>query len=364
MSSFAYSVRPAAAADSATITELVRAAYAQWVPLLGREPLPMTVDYARAVREHRFDLLFAGERLAALVETTPREDHLLIINLAVAPDLQHQGLGRRLLDHAESVAASAGLGVVKLYTHERFERNITVYGRFGYAVERMEPGIDGQIVHMAKRLGLADAPPGGVRICVFGDSFVQGVGDNAGLGWVGRLALRARGQGVDLTCYNLGVRRDSSADLLARWTGEAAARLPDGCESRLVFAFGVNDSWELGGAPRLGIDESLRNAAAILERAAASCPTLVIGPLPVTGAEGRDQRIEALSGRLGELCGDRGVPFFDAIPFAASIQPTWRAEAEAGDGIHPNARSYAALADAIGDWAPWNYAVSGYLGRN
>ncbi len=51
MSSFAYSVRPAAAADSATITELVRAAYAQWVPLLGREPLPMTVDYARAVRE-------------------------------------------------------------------------------------------------------------------------------------------------------------------------------------------------------------------------------------------------------------------------------------------------------------------------
>ena len=357
MSSFAYRVRPAVAADSATITELVRAAYAQWVPLLGREPLPMTVDYDKVVHEHRFELLFAGERLVALIETAPREGHLLILNLAIAPDLQHQGLGRRLLGHAEGVAASAGLGVVKLYTHERFERNIALYGRFGYAVERLEPGFDGQIVHMAKRLERVDAPPGGVRLCVFGDSFVQGVGDDAGLGWVGRLAIRARGQGVDLTCYDLGVRRDSSADLEARWAGEAAARLPEECERRLVFAFGVNDCWELGGAPRLDSEESLRNAAAILEWAAALCPTLVIGPLPVTADEGRDRRIEALSGRLGELCGAWGVPFFSAVPFAASILPIWRAEAQAGDGIHPNARSYAALADAIGDWVPWRTLI-------
>ncbi len=41
------------------------------VPVIGREPVPMTADYAQAVRLHSFDLLEREGALVALVETIP-----------------------------------------------------------------------------------------------------------------------------------------------------------------------------------------------------------------------------------------------------------------------------------------------------
>ena len=56
-----------------------------------------------------------------------------------------------------------------------------------------------------------------MRILAFGDSFVAGVGDPAHQGWLGR-ALAGR---PEVTLYNLGVRRDTSADIARRWLAEA-----------------------------------------------------------------------------------------------------------------------------------------------
>src|SRR3954451_17927814 len=67
---------------------------------------------------------------------------------------------------------------------------------------------------------------GPIRLCFFADSFVNGTGDDACLGWVGRACAAGRRNGVDLTCYNLGIRGDTSADVLRRWEHEAQARLP------------------------------------------------------------------------------------------------------------------------------------------
>ncbi len=140
-------------ADAMAIRRLTREAYAKWVPVLGREPLPMTADYEAAVREHRFDLLFAGGTLAALIETALEPDHLLIVNVAVAPAHQGRGHGRRLLAHAEGIAASHGHGLVRLYTNKRLTANIALYGRLGYTVDREAPFATGIAVHMSKRLG-------------------------------------------------------------------------------------------------------------------------------------------------------------------------------------------------------------------
>ncbi|WP_347059518.1 hypothetical protein ABC795_03530 [Blastococcus sp. HT6-30] len=48
-------------------------------------------------------------------------------------------------------------------------------------------------------------PPADLRVCFLGDSSTAGVGDDDGLGWVGRLAASARRYGTALTGYNLGV---------------------------------------------------------------------------------------------------------------------------------------------------------------
>lgn len=81
-------LRRALAADAADIRALTRSAYAKWVPVIGREPLPMLANYDEAIRNHRIDLLLVGEGLAGLIETAQKDDHLLIVNVAVAPACQ------------------------------------------------------------------------------------------------------------------------------------------------------------------------------------------------------------------------------------------------------------------------------------
>lgn len=111
----------------------------------------MTVDYAEAVMAHRFDLMDMDGRTAALIETTPQGEELLIVNVAVHPDFQGQGLGRRMLAFAEDLARQAGLKGMRLYTNKAFAANIALYLSVGYRVEREEARL-GVTVHMVKPL--------------------------------------------------------------------------------------------------------------------------------------------------------------------------------------------------------------------
>lgn len=145
-------LRQAKATDAAAIRELTRQAYAKWVPLIGREPKPMTADYDAAVARHRFDLLHFDGTLAALIETIREPDHLLVENVAVAPSFQGRGLGRKLMAHAETLACELGVGTIRLYTNQRFAENIALYHRLGYQVEREEVLPVGTVIHMGKHL--------------------------------------------------------------------------------------------------------------------------------------------------------------------------------------------------------------------
>ena len=146
----ALKLRRAVAEDAAAVRALTRAAYAKWVPLIGREPKPMQADYERAVREHRIDLALRADALAGLIETIEQPDHLLIENVAVAPAFQGKGVGRRLMAHAERLAVELGRTELRLYTNARFTENVALYRRLGYRIDREESGPLGLAVYMSK----------------------------------------------------------------------------------------------------------------------------------------------------------------------------------------------------------------------
>jgi GNAT superfamily N-acetyltransferase len=148
-------IRPATASDAVAIRDLTRDAYAKWVPLIGREPKPMTADYEAAVRMHRFDLLLTHGLLAAVIETIDEGSQLLIENLAVAPRFQRQGFGRLLIAHVEGLAKTLGKTRIRLYTNHRFTENIRLYERLGYVVDREEDVGVAIVVHMSKALANA-----------------------------------------------------------------------------------------------------------------------------------------------------------------------------------------------------------------
>jgi GNAT superfamily N-acetyltransferase len=147
-------LRRATPSDAPAVRDLTRAAYAKWVPVLGREPLPMTADYDAAVRDHIVDMLHLDEKLVALIEMDPKTDHLLIVNVAVSPAYQGRGYGRALLAHAEELALSIGLGELRLYTNAHFSENVKLYERVGYKVDRKEEASAhlGVFVYMTKRI--------------------------------------------------------------------------------------------------------------------------------------------------------------------------------------------------------------------
>jgi GNAT superfamily N-acetyltransferase len=145
-------IRIAVQSEAGTIRDVVRAAYGRWVPVIGREPRPMQADYEKAVREHRFDVIEDDGRIVALIETEAHGDHFWIENIAVLPDWQGRGFGKRLLAHAEQLARAAGLTEMRLLTNGKMLANRRLYVSIGYIEEVEEPFGDGTVVKLSKRL--------------------------------------------------------------------------------------------------------------------------------------------------------------------------------------------------------------------
>lgn len=136
--------------DADAVAVLTRAAYSKWIPVIGREPLPMKADYNLAVRTHRIDLLEVDRTLVGLIEMIPEPDWLLIENLAVAPAHQGRGYARILLDRAQDTALTLRLKGLRLFTNKLFASNVDLYLRHGFAVDREEAFMGGLTVYMSK----------------------------------------------------------------------------------------------------------------------------------------------------------------------------------------------------------------------
>jgi len=118
----------------------------------------MTADYTLAVRTRRFDLLEREGQLIALIETILYPDHLWVENLAVSPKHQGQGLGQRMMAHAECIGRMLGHTEIKLVTSPAFTGNVDFYRRRGFAIEREEPFRGGVAVYLHKPLLASELP--------------------------------------------------------------------------------------------------------------------------------------------------------------------------------------------------------------
>ena len=79
-------------------------------------------------------LVFEG-RMAGFIVTRPVAESLFIENLAVWPELQGHGLGRFLMQRAETRARTLGKILLRLYTNAVMSENFAFYESLGFAVE-------------------------------------------------------------------------------------------------------------------------------------------------------------------------------------------------------------------------------------
>jgi acyl-CoA thioesterase-1 len=186
-----------------------------------------------------------------------------------------------------------------------------------------------------------------MRIAFLGDSIVNGTGDEEMLGWVGRVSSHAVARGHDVTCYNLGIRRDRSLEVAERWQDEVRRRLPAGHDGRVVFSFGVNDAIQMPTAPA---EETIRALQSILMRSSER-PMLFVGPSPLTQAD-LNQRIVRIDAAMSQICAVADVPYLSVFA-ALSASDVWMSALKQGDGAHPRSGGYRLLAELIEAWPAW-----------
>jgi len=125
-------IRAATAGDVSAIALIVDQAYRHYIPRIGKPPGPMLDDYAARVAEGAVWVLEEAAVIAAIVVLRPAPDYLLLDNIAVAPERQGSGLGRRLLAFAEAEASRRGYREIRLYTHQTMVENQRLYASIGY----------------------------------------------------------------------------------------------------------------------------------------------------------------------------------------------------------------------------------------
>ncbi len=190
-----------------------------------------------------------------------------------------------------------------------------------------------------------------VRICFLGESFVNGTGDPECLGWTGRICVNAYKKGYEITYYNLGIRRETTAELLSRWSREVSPRLPKEYDGRVVFSFGVNDTTIENGKTRVEVTDSIINARNILSEAKELYPILMVSPPPV-GDEKQNKRIADLGKQFAVVCDELNVPYLDVFSILEKSD-IWIDEVRTNDGAHPKAAGYAEFAQIVENWDAW-----------
>lgn len=165
-------------------------------------------------------------------------------------------------------------------------------------------------------------PTAGDQVIAFGDSLVQGVGASAGQDLVSVLSRRLR-----IPIINAGRSGDTTASALARLDGSVLSRRP-----RVVLVvLGGNDLLR-----RLPREQTMENLETIVTRIRDRGAAVVLATVEIGFLNGGDgEAYEALAERTSSAL----VPdIFAGILGRRDLM---------ADGIHPNDRGYALMADRI-----------------
>ena len=86
----------------------------------------MLNDYSEVIRQHQTFVAEQNGQVIGVVVLIQRDAGMLLDNIAVHPDHQGRGLGRRLVEFAESETRKQGYSHLALYTRERMQANVHI----------------------------------------------------------------------------------------------------------------------------------------------------------------------------------------------------------------------------------------------
>ena len=147
-------LHPLSPEDAGEVLTLQRAAFLSEAQIYGDLHAPALTQTLEQLRAELSDaggfVARHGDRIVGAIRTRESEGLLLIGRIAIAPDMQGEGIGRRLLEAAEEASSAVE---AELFTGSRSEANLRLYTRCGYVEsERVDQGGGDAQVFLRKRL--------------------------------------------------------------------------------------------------------------------------------------------------------------------------------------------------------------------
>ena len=203
------------------------------------------------------------------------------------------------------------------------------------------------------------------RICFIGASTVEGLGDETGQGWTGRLTAAKRNQGNPIIPFYLGVRGQTLVQIADRAKQECKVRIIDKNCDLIVLGTGVNDIAKINGKPRTSRNSVLNTFTHLVNELNELCKLIVIGPFPVYEPkmpfysavsdlylDFQNGDINKISNAYADICGAKDIPYLNLFDELAS-NDNYLNGLKSKDGLHSNADGYQAVTDLIDNWATW-----------
>lgn len=197
-------------------------------------------------------------------------------------------------------------------------------------------------------------------ICI-GDSITEGIGDQLGIGWPGRLSDYLSNKYPETWhINNLGLAGNTSKDILYRMHTEVRPRTP----YRLLISAGINDTihhaWPTSSGTRLSIQYSRDTWSQIADNIhQMSIPTAIIGITPVNeerlpliykprdaqdgGIYTTNDSLISYEDMLSSVAQEFGIPF---IPLHQRLLEEGYTK-HLDDGIHPSKAGYDMIASPL-----------------
>ena len=205
------------------------------------------------------------------------------------------------------------------------------------------------------------------RICFIGASTTEGMGDETGAGWPGRLAQPYR---ETIIPYNLGVRGQLLAEIANRAASECCARILDRDLGGIIFCSGMNDIARHNGIRRNSSRRANETYTTLLRDLAGIARLIVVGPFPVFTArmpyhsqmsgldfDFRNDDIAVADQAYQSIAEEMGIPYLSLFNELRQSD-LYAGSLSQGDGLHPGGAGYQLIADKIGAWAPWQKLIT------
>ena len=125
-------VRSAALEDVPGITACVCEAYVHYIERIGKRPGPMLEDFQETISAAQVHVVESRGQIVGVAVLMVTDEGFYLDNVAVRPSAKGTGVGRTLLELAETEAKRHGFSSIYLATHELMHENRALYIRIGY----------------------------------------------------------------------------------------------------------------------------------------------------------------------------------------------------------------------------------------